>query len=148
VISHGECARRYGSISAGKRPHISTYNQINIPKIAKYLCAFRHNTSANLFGGLTLIPLLYKNSDIKVSNGGIIMRITRVTHGSPIDALVAVAKRLSVYEERYRMDSEKFFAKYQNGEMKDTEDFLEWANDYKHYMALKIEIERQFSNAA
>ena len=65
------------------------------------------------------------------------MRTTRVTYDSPVDALVAIAKRLSVYEEKYRMDSEAFFAKYRSGEMEDTENFVEWSNDYKHYMALK-----------
>ena len=40
------------------------------------------------------------------------MRKERVEYDSPVDALVAVAKRLSVYEGRYKMTSEEFFDKF------------------------------------
>ncbi len=76
------------------------------------------------------------------------MRKIRITYDSPVDALVAVSKRLSIYEERYCMDSEKFFHEYNKGEADDTEDFVEWANNYRHYLALKTELENQLVAAA
>jgi len=60
------------------------------------------------------------------------MRKQRIEYDSPVDALVFVAKRLSVYEERYQMSSEEFFDKFSKGEMKDSIEFIEWANDYQH----------------
>ena len=59
------------------------------------------------------------------------MRKQRIEYDSPVDALVAVTKRLSVYEDRYRMASEEFFDKFCKGQMEDSMDFVEWGNDYQ-----------------
>ncbi|MDD2390298.1 MAG: hypothetical protein PHP23_11270 [Desulfobacterales bacterium] len=76
------------------------------------------------------------------------MRKQRSQYDSPVDALVAVAKRLSVYESRHNMASEDFFDKYCKGQVDDSVDFVEWSNDYQHYMAIKIEIERHLQDVA
>ena len=76
------------------------------------------------------------------------MRKQRIEYHSPLDALVGIAKRLSLYEERYRMSSEEFFDKYSKGETDDSKDFVEWANDYQHYVALRREIEAQIRHVA
>ena len=49
-----------------------------------------------------------------------------IKYDSKIDALVAVAKQLSLYEERYKMTSEDFFHRYSLGHMEDSVDFVEW----------------------
>lgn len=41
----------------------------------------------------------------------------RITYDSELDALVAVAKQLSRYEDRYRISSEDFFRRFSNGQM-------------------------------
>ena len=69
------------------------------------------------------------------------MRKQRIEYDSPVDALVAIAKRLSIFETRYRMASEEFFDKFSKGQSEDSEDFVEWANDYQHYVAIRREIE-------
>ena len=71
------------------------------------------------------------------------MRKQRVEYNSPVDALVAVSKQLSVYENRYRMRSEDFHDSYRKGKMEDSEDFVEWANGYQHYMAAKLMMKRK-----
>ena len=76
------------------------------------------------------------------------MRKQRIEYDSSIDALVAIAKRLSVNEDRHRMSSEDFFDKYSKGQLDDSTDFIEWANDYQHYLALRLEIERQIQHVA
>jgi hypothetical protein len=76
------------------------------------------------------------------------MRKQRIEYDSPVDALVAIAKRLSVYEGRYEMTSEEFFNKFSKGQSEDSEDFVEWANDYQHYMALRRELEAQVHRVA
>jgi hypothetical protein len=76
------------------------------------------------------------------------MKRERIEHGSPVDALVAIAKRLSVYENRHGISSEDFYAQYEKGRMEDSIDFVEWANDYQHYVALRIEIEKQLRHVA
>jgi hypothetical protein len=65
------------------------------------------------------------------------MRKEIIEYHSPLDALVAIAKRLSVYETRHRMSSEDFFDKYEKGSMEDSADFVEWSNDYRHYLAIR-----------
>ena len=74
------------------------------------------------------------------------MRKQRLEYDSPLDALVAVAKRLSIYEDRYHMVSEDFFDRFSKGQTDDSADFVEWANDYRHYLALRLDMERQLSH--
>lgn len=76
------------------------------------------------------------------------MRKQRIEYDSPVDALVAIAKRLSVYEDRYKMGSEDFFDKFSKGQAEDSEDFVEWANDYQHYIAIRREIEGRLHHVA
>jgi hypothetical protein len=76
------------------------------------------------------------------------MRKQRDEYDTPVDALVAVAKRLSLYENRYHLTSEEFFNGYQNGRMEDSKDFVEWANDYQHYLAIRLEIEKHLPHVA
>ena len=65
------------------------------------------------------------------------MRKQTIHYTSPLDALIVVAKRLSERELRHGMESEDFFAQYMRGEMADDAVFVEWANDYRHYLALR-----------
>ncbi len=76
------------------------------------------------------------------------MRKQRIEYDSPVDTLVAVAKRLSNYESKYQMASEEFFDKFSKGQSEDSEDFVEWANDYQHYMAIRREIEGHLQHVA
>ena len=76
------------------------------------------------------------------------MRKQRIEYESPIDALVALAKRLSRYEERYKMSSEDFFDRFSKGEVEDSMEFVEWANDYRNYMAIRREIEAKIRHVA
>ena len=76
------------------------------------------------------------------------MKKERIQYSSAVDALVAVAKRLNLYENRYRMTSEEFFNGYEKGRREDSMDFIEWANDYQHYLAIRVEIEKQLRHVA
>ena len=69
-----------------------------------------------------------------------------ITYLSPLDALIAVTKRLSLYENQHKLDSEEFFHQYRQGKTSDEVEFIEWANDYQHYLALRQEVEQQLSN--
>lgn len=69
-------------------------------------------------------------------------------YGSPVDALLTVAKRLSVYEDRYGMTSEDFYSRYEKGQMEDSIDLVEWANDYQHYVAIRVEIDKHLRHVA
>ncbi|HSE83606.1 MAG TPA: hypothetical protein VLB01_03570 [Thermodesulfobacteriota bacterium] len=71
------------------------------------------------------------------------MPIQRTTYASPIEALTALIRSLVVYEQRYKMSSSDFYARYQRGEIEDTADFIEWAGDYQHYLQLKEEPEQK-----
>ncbi len=76
------------------------------------------------------------------------MQKQTVIYDSPVDALVAVAKRLSILEERYCMPSEDFFHRYSAGQMGDSVDFVEWANAYEHFIAIREKIEKKLRHAA
>ncbi|GAB4301515.1 MAG: hypothetical protein Fur0025_41750 [Oscillatoriaceae cyanobacterium] len=72
----------------------------------------------------------------------------RIEYTSPLDALIAVTKRLSIYENLHHMESEEFFALYSQGKLADEIIFIDWANDYRHYLALRQELEKRLQNAA
>jgi len=71
------------------------------------------------------------------------VRKHRIDYDSPVDAIVSISKRLSVYEGRYNIESEEFFDRFTKGRTEDSKDFVEWANDYQHYLALKQEKEAE-----
>lgn len=76
------------------------------------------------------------------------MRKQQVTYTSPLDALIAVSKRLSVYENNQGIDSETFIDRYRKGKMPDDTTFIEWSNDYQHYLALHQQVEKALRAAA
>ena len=60
-----------------------------------------------------------------------------IKYTSAIDALIAVTKRLSTYETQQQRDSEEFFDHYSRGQLSGDAVFVEWANDYRHYLELR-----------
>jgi hypothetical protein len=76
------------------------------------------------------------------------MRKQTMQYTSPLDALVAVTKRLSLYENQQHMDSETFFDQYSRGQLSDEALFVEWANDYRHYLELRRDLEQRLYNVA
>jgi hypothetical protein len=72
----------------------------------------------------------------------------RITYDSELDALVSVAKQLGLLEDRHRISSEDFFHRFSSGQMEDTEEFIEWSNAYRHFLALHSRLEKQVCHAA
>jgi hypothetical protein len=71
-----------------------------------------------------------------------------VQFDSPLDALLTIAKRLSRYEAEAGVDSEDFFVAYSKGELGDEARFVDWANDYRHYLSLRSELDKKLHEAA
>lgn len=76
------------------------------------------------------------------------MRKQKIHYTSPLDALITVAKRISVYENQYKMNSEDFYHQYNQGLLSDDIIFIEWANDYRHYIALHQELKQKLNDVA
>jgi len=76
------------------------------------------------------------------------MRKQRILYTSPLDALIAVAKRLSLYESQHGMDSEEFFDRYSKGQLSDDIGWIEWANDYRHFLGLRQDVEKRLQDVA
>jgi hypothetical protein len=76
------------------------------------------------------------------------MRKQVIQYTSPLDALIAVAKRLSIYERDQGMDSEEFFDQYRRGQLSDDTVMIEWANDYRHYLDLRRDLEKKIQDVA
>ncbi|MCL5028552.1 MAG: hypothetical protein M1480_05975 [Bacteroidetes bacterium] len=76
------------------------------------------------------------------------MQKQQITYSNSIEAIVALAKRLSVYEEHQGISSEEFFDKYRKGLFEDSIEFVEWSNDYQNFLALKLELENLLGHAA
>jgi uncharacterized protein YhaN len=76
------------------------------------------------------------------------MKKTRIEYSSPLDALIAVSKRLSLREEKFAMTSENFYDLFKKGTLDDRIEFVEWANDYQHYLELHSSIETKLNHVA
>jgi len=76
------------------------------------------------------------------------MRKQTIQYTSSLDALIAVAKRLRVYENQHKVDAEDFYNEYNQGTLSDDIIFVESANDYRHYLALSQELEQLLNHAA
>ena len=76
------------------------------------------------------------------------MQKQQILYDSPVDSIIALAKRLSLYENKFKLTSEDFFDKFQKGQMEDSLDFTEWSNDYQNFLAMKIELEKRLNYAA
>ncbi|NMF82756.1 antitoxin TumA [Nodosilinea sp. P-1105] len=76
------------------------------------------------------------------------MQKQTIEYTSPLDALVAVAKRLSIYESGQQLSSEDFFNQYSQGQLSDEALYVEWANDYRNYLALRQDLEERLADAA
>jgi len=81
-------------------------------------------------------------------NEGENMKKQRIEYISVVDALVAVTKHLYNYESQYKITSEEFYNNFIKGRLEDSEDYIEWANDYKHYITIRHDIEEQLRNVA
>ena len=77
-----------------------------------------------------------------------LMRKQTTQYTSPRDALIVVTKRLSTYESQQQMDSEEFFDQYSRGQLSDDAMFVEWANDYRHYLELRQKLEKSLQDVA
>lgn len=76
------------------------------------------------------------------------MRKQTIQYSSPLDALIEVAKRLSILEQRHNMNSEEFFYQYSQGQLSDDAEHVEWANDYRHYLYLHQELDKKLKDVA
>lgn len=76
------------------------------------------------------------------------MRKQSLQFDSQLDALAALAKRLSRFEAEAGMESEVFFARYTKGELGDDALVVDWANDYRHFLALREELDKRLHEAA
>ena len=61
---------------------------------------------------------------------------------------MVLAKRLNSYEAHRGMTSESFYRQYTNGKLGDDAARIDWANDYRHYLAIRAELEQKLRNAA
>ena len=76
------------------------------------------------------------------------MRKQTIEYSSPLDALIELTKRLSVLEQQHHMDSEEFFYQYSQGRLSDEIAFVEWANDYRHYLSLHHALDAKLKHVA
>ncbi|OGO36396.1 MAG: hypothetical protein A2Z03_00600 [Chloroflexi bacterium RBG_16_56_8] len=63
---------------------------------------------------------------------------------SPLDDLMDLMRELALYEHKYRMHSDEFFAKYSQGKLSDDKDFVLWAGEYQVFRDYKSKFEQQW----
>ena len=76
------------------------------------------------------------------------MRKQTIQYTTPLDAFIAITKRLGLKEGKYNIESEEFYYRYQKGEMGDDAHIMEWATDYQDYLNLRQEIADRLRDVA
>ena len=76
------------------------------------------------------------------------MRKQTIQYTPPLDAFIAITKRLGLKEGKYNIESEEFYYRYQKGEMGDDAHIMEWATDYQDYLNLRQEIADRLRDVA
>lgn len=76
------------------------------------------------------------------------MRKQVVEHTSPLDALIGLGKRLAEYEILHGLESDDFFNRYTQGELGDDAPYVGWANDYRHCVDIRRDLEERLIDAA
>lgn len=69
------------------------------------------------------------------------METQRTVYTTALEALLALTRSLTLFEQRYGISSEQFYAQYQAGALGDGRDMVEWAGDFQHYQELKTQLE-------
>lgn len=62
---------------------------------------------------------------------------------SIIDYIYRLTRQLVSYENKYKMASDVFYARFMRGEMGDDLSYIKWAGRYELYLEAKREIEEQ-----
>lgn len=64
---------------------------------------------------------------------------------SALDDILGLLRELVVYEDKYNMGSDVFYARFMRGEMGDDLSFIMWAGQYESYLEAKQEIASQLT---
>ncbi len=62
---------------------------------------------------------------------------------SPLEEMLLLMREMITFEQKYKMRTEKFYARFMRGDMGDDMDIMEWAGVYELYLDAKAEVEFQ-----
>ena len=60
----------------------------------------------------------------------------------PLEELLQLERQLANFEQRFKISSQHFFERYQEGQMGDDVEFVRWAGRYRLYLRLKETISK------
>lgn len=67
------------------------------------------------------------------------------TRSSTMDYMFRLLRELVAYEDKYKMATDVFYARFMRGEMGDDLAFIKWAGRYELYLEAKQEIDKQLA---
>ena len=67
---------------------------------------------------------------------------------SMMEDLLSLLRQLVSFEQKYKLASDVFYARFMRGEMGDDLDFIKWAGRYELYLETKQDIEARLAVAA
>lgn len=70
------------------------------------------------------------------------------TRSSHLEDILGLLRELLVFETKYGMASDVFYARFMRGEMGDDLSYIMWAGQYESYLEARQEIEEQLSETA
>ncbi len=71
-----------------------------------------------------------------------------LARSNPVDDLLELYRELQKYEQKYAISSEEFFQRFQQGELGDDLDFIDWAGAYRLFLDRKIRVEAALMQVA
>ena len=76
------------------------------------------------------------------------MRIETTELPSALDSYTYLVKKLSDFEEHFKMSTADFFYQYEKGVLGDQSEYVEWANAYRIFLEIREQLESQLRHVA
>lgn len=70
------------------------------------------------------------------------------TRSSNLEDILSLLRELIVFEDKYGMPSDVFYARFMRGEMGDDLSYIMWAGQYESYLEARQEIEEHLAETA
>ena len=67
------------------------------------------------------------------------------SRSSPFERVLGLLRALIVFERKYKIASDVFYARFMRGKMGDAISYIEWAGKYELYLEAKHEIESKLT---
>jgi hypothetical protein len=100
----------------------------------------------NLNGVNLMAKIIITKDNLVSSNEFLVLLELLESRSSPMEKVLDLLRTLIVFERKYKIASDVFYARFMRGKMGDAIPFIEWAGKYELYLEAKHEVESKLTS--